>query len=100
MQLVLAFGIAFLDQRPTACCGLARIEWLAWLPLGNSRAGALRSYGAPFVATTWPVAAAGALRESRRRSAGTLAWRTTGTALRRAARTILLWSTSWAHSLR
>ena len=101
MQLAFAFCVALLDQRPSACCRLARIERLAWFSLGNSRARALRAYGSFIVAATRPTAAAGALRESRRRSTWTLPWRATGTALRRTARTILLWrSTSRAHALR
>jgi len=64
MQLAFAFRVALLDQRPSACRRLARIERLARFSFGNSSAGALRAYRSFIVAAAWSTAATRTLRET------------------------------------
>ena len=100
MQFALAFRVTLLDQRPAACCRLARVKRLAWFGFRHSRAGTLPAYGSFIIATAGTTTTARTRREPRRRTAGTLAGRAARTTLRRATRTILLWRSSGAHALR
>jgi hypothetical protein len=99
MQLALTFRVSLFDERPSACCRLASIKWLARFGFRDSRARTLRAHRR-FIVTTARSTASGTLREPRRRSARTLARSAAWAALRRATRTKLLRCSAWPHALR